>query len=61
MKQKINELMEIEAHLDYLQSQLKEVETIGLHQTTLTYHPTRYFIRYDCVSRNELELKINIR
>lgn len=53
--------MEIEAHLDYLQSQLKEVETIGLHQTTLTYHPTRYFIRYDCVSRNELELKINIR
>ena len=61
VKQKINELMEIEAHLNYLQSQLKEIETIGLHQPTLTYHPTRHFIRYDCVSRNELELEINIR
>ena len=61
VNQKINELLEVEAHLNYLQSQLKEIEMIGLHHPTLTYHPTRHFIRYDCVSRNELELEINIR
>lgn len=61
VKQKIDELKEIDAHLLYLQSRLDEIKQIGLHQPTLKKQPTRQFIRYDCICCTELELEMNIR
>ena len=61
IKQKIIELQEIEQHINNLQARLSEVETFGLNKPFLKSEDSRHFIRYNYVSKNEIEVEINIR
>lgn len=61
IEQKMAELNEIEQHINHLQSRLSEVQTVTLNTPILKTETARHFVRYHYVSKNEVELEINIR